>query len=290
MAEPKTRPTRASVAAFLGAVPHPERRRDARAVSAMMRAATGTRATMWGPNIIGFGRQPITASTGKATDWPVAAFSPRGTGLVLYFDPAFLAHHPLLPRLGQHKVGKSCLYIRRLEDVHLPTLRKLISTSVRAVRARTACPSLLLAVSCRTQPPAQASATFDLQAACAVVAQKNAAFTAAHVTGDVATIDAMFTRDARALPPGAEPVIGVAALHAFTVEYLRSGVKAFEEQTTDCYGNGDLLVDQGAYVVTYGPDNTVERGKYLNVWVQEDGTWKIRANIWNTSPPAGTAP
>lgn len=131
MAEPKTRPTAASVVAFLGALPHPDRRRDALAVSAMMRAATGTRATMWGPTIIGFGRQPITGANGRATDWPVAAFAPRSTGLVIYFDPAFLAGHPLLPRLGKHKVGKSCLHIRRLEEVHLPTLRKLISSSVR---------------------------------------------------------------------------------------------------------------------------------------------------------------
>ena len=136
MAEPKTRPTNASVAAFLGAIPQPERRRDARDVAAMMRAATGARAAMWGPTIVGFGRQPITGSTGQATDWPIAAFAPRSAGLVLYFMADFLAHHPLLPRLGKHRVGKSCLYIRRLADVDLPTLRLLVSSSVRAVQAR----------------------------------------------------------------------------------------------------------------------------------------------------------
>lgn len=135
MPEPKTRPTRASVAVFLAALPHPDRRRDARTVAAMMRTATGARATMWGPTIVGFGRQPITAASGKATDWPVAAFAPRATGLVLYFDPAFLARHPLLTRLGKHRVGKSCLYIQRLDDVHVPTLRKLVSSAVRTVRA-----------------------------------------------------------------------------------------------------------------------------------------------------------
>ncbi len=136
MAEPKTRPTNASVAAFLGAIPQLERRRDARTVAAMMRAATGARATMWGPTIIGFGRQPITGSTGQATDWPIAAFAPRSAGLVLYFMDDFLAHHPLLPRLGKHWVGKSGLYIRRLADVDLPTLRLLVSSSVGAVQAR----------------------------------------------------------------------------------------------------------------------------------------------------------
>jgi len=136
MAEPKTRPTNVSVATFLAAIRQPERRSDARTVAAMMRAATGARATMWGPTIIGFGRHPITGSTGRATEWPIAAFAPRSTGLVLYFMDDFLAHHPLLPRLGKHRVGKSCLYIRRLADVDLPTLRQLVSSSVRAVQTR----------------------------------------------------------------------------------------------------------------------------------------------------------
>lgn len=135
MAEPKTRPTKASVAAFISTIPQVERRRDARTVAAIMRAATGARATMWGPSIVGFGRQPITGSTGRATEWPVAAFAPRGTGLVLYFDPEFLAHHPLLARLGPHRVSKSCLYIKRLADVKLPALRSLVVSSVRTGRA-----------------------------------------------------------------------------------------------------------------------------------------------------------
>lgn len=131
MTEPKTRPTRASVAAFLGTISQPDRKRDARSVAAMMRTATGARATMWGPSIVGFGRQPIVGANGKATDWPVAAFSPRATGLVLYFDPAFLAHHPLRSRLGPHRVGKSCLYIKRLADVDVSVLRALVEASVR---------------------------------------------------------------------------------------------------------------------------------------------------------------
>jgi ketosteroid isomerase-like protein len=141
----------------------------------------------------------------------------------------------------------------------------------------------------RPDRPAQGPASFDLSAARDTIARKNAEFTSAHVAGDVATIDAMFTRDAKSFPPGAEAAIGPAALHMGTVEYLKAGVKAFSERTTDLYGNSDLLVDQGEYEVTYGPDNTVERGKYLNVWKQEDGTWKIHANIWNASP-ASTAP
>ena len=136
MAEPKTRPTTASVAAFLGTIRRSERQRDARIVAAMMRAATGARATMWGPSIIGFGRHPITGSTGRTTEWPVTAFAPRSSGLVLYFTDDFLADHPLLPRLGTHRVGKCCLYIRRLADVEVPILRLLVASSVRAVQAQ----------------------------------------------------------------------------------------------------------------------------------------------------------
>lgn len=132
MSEPKTRPTTASVAAFLGTIRRSERQRDARVVAAMMRAATGARATMWGPTIIGFGRHPIIGSTGRATEWPIAAFAPRSTGLVLYFSHDFLAQHPLLSHLGKYRVGKSCLYIRRLADVDLPTLRLLVSSSVQS--------------------------------------------------------------------------------------------------------------------------------------------------------------
>ncbi len=150
---------------------------------------------------------------------------------------------------------------------------------------------LLLAGSCRSQdgsgqpdrPPGPA-APFDLGAARAIIEQRNAQFTAAHVAGDVATIDAMFTRDAKSFPPAAEAAIGPEALHTLTVEYLKSGIKTFSEHTTDLYGTGELLVDQGEYTVTYGPESTVERGKYLNVWKQEDGEWKIHANIWNASP------
>jgi ketosteroid isomerase-like protein len=135
----------------------------------------------------------------------------------------------------------------------------------------------------------QATANFDLSAARSIIERKNAQFTAAHVAGDAATIDAMFTRDAKSFPPGSEVAIGAAALHTLTVEYLKSGIKSFTEQTTDLYGTSEILIDQGEYSVTYGPNNAVERGKYLNVWKQEDGEWRIHANIWNTSPPL-TAP
>ncbi|MGE0362462.1 MAG: DUF4440 domain-containing protein [Vicinamibacterales bacterium] len=134
-----------------------------------------------------------------------------------------------------------------------------------------------------TTPP------FDLSALRRTIQDKNDQFTRAHVAGDVAAIDAMFTRDAKSFPPSAEAAIGPGAIHDLTVEYLKSGIKEFREETVDVYGNDDLLIDQGDYVVVYGPDSVVERGKYLNVWKQEGGIWKIHANMWNTSAAPAAA-
>ena len=131
MAEPKTKPTGVSLTAFLKTIGDAERRRDSRAVAAMMREATGARAVMWGTSIVGYGKQTITGAAGRTAEWPVIAFAPRATGLVLYLRSGG-PRHPLLRQLGKHRMGKGCLYIRRLTDVHLPVLRRLIAASVRA--------------------------------------------------------------------------------------------------------------------------------------------------------------
>jgi len=141
-----------------------------------------------------------------------------------------------------------------------------------------------------TEPAAVVDATaFDLAAARKVIEGNNLRFTQAHVSGDQATIDAMFTADAKSLPPGADPVVGRDAISKLTADYLAYGVHEFTEETTDFYGNADLLIDQGNYRMVYGKDRVVETGKYLNVWKQEDGVWKIQTNIWNTNAPATPA-
>jgi ketosteroid isomerase-like protein len=122
-----------------------------------------------------------------------------------------------------------------------------------------------------------------------VIEENNARFTRAQVTGDQALIDAMFTEDARSLPRESEPVIGRAAISKLTADYNAVGVSEFSEETTDFYGNEELLIDQGNYVMVYGKDKTTEKGKYLNVWKQEGGTWKIYSNVWNTNAPPAPA-
>ena len=128
MAEPKTRPTKASVADFIAAIDHEQRRKDAKAVVAIYRKVTGEKPTMWGPNIIGFGTYK-SMTGGKEVDWPRAGFSPRKTGLVLYLVAQILDSDPLMKKLGKYKTGKVCLYINRLTDVDERVLATLVDKS-----------------------------------------------------------------------------------------------------------------------------------------------------------------
>ncbi len=136
MAEPKTRPTDASVEDFLAAVPDERRRADSRVVLAMMQRVTGAQPVMWGPSIVGFGayRQPY--ANGRVLEWPVAAFSPRKQDLTLYITPEFDEYKGLMARLGKHRTGKTCLYLKRLADVDLGVLEELVAESVARARAK----------------------------------------------------------------------------------------------------------------------------------------------------------
>lgn len=127
------------------------------------------------------------------------------------------------------------------------------------------------------------AAEFNMAAAKKYIREKNKQFTEAHVSGDNLAIDTLFTLDAKSFPPNAEPVIGRDAISKLTAEYIKYGVSQFHEETVEFYGNEDLLIDQGNYTMTYGPDSTFEKGKYINVWKKVDGQWKIYSNMWNTN-------
>lgn len=130
-AEPKTRPTTASVEAFLDAVEHPGRREDGKVVAKMLEAVTGERPVMWGPSIVGYGS--CRMSTG---DWPIVGFSPRKANMVLYVLMGDADQGDLLARLGPHRTGKSCLYIGRLSSVDEDVLRQLAERCVATMRAK----------------------------------------------------------------------------------------------------------------------------------------------------------
>lgn len=134
MAEPKTKPTGASVEAFLDAVEAPGRRADGFAMLALLGEITGKPAEMWGPSIVGFDRYPLKYSDGKTLEWPMIGFSPRKAELVLYFTGAVKERSDLLAKLGKHRVGGGCLYVKRLSDLDPAVLRELAAWSYAKVQ------------------------------------------------------------------------------------------------------------------------------------------------------------
>lgn len=129
MAEPKMRPTNASVAEFLQAVPNKTRREDSFVVLEMMKRVTGEEPVMWGPSIVGFGQYHYRYASGHEGDAPIVAFSPRTQALTLYLESKFERYDELMSRLGKYTTSKACLYIKKLADVDLGVLEELISES-----------------------------------------------------------------------------------------------------------------------------------------------------------------
>ena len=136
MPEPKTRPTRASVAGFIQRQPGEQTRADCLTLVGMMEKVTGAKPVMWGPSIVGFGSFRLVYANGSTADWPIAAFSPRKSELVLYLLDTFERHPELLKKLGKHRTGKVCLYIKRLADVDMKVLKELVTASVRHCREK----------------------------------------------------------------------------------------------------------------------------------------------------------
>jgi hypothetical protein len=130
MAELKTKKTEASVTTFLDKITDAQRRKDCQTVLNLMKQATGEEPKMWGSSIVGFGTYQYRYASGREGDWPIIAFSPRKTNLTLYIMPGFEKFEPLMAKLGKYKTGVSCLYIKKLDDVEIPVLKKLIAKSV----------------------------------------------------------------------------------------------------------------------------------------------------------------
>lgn len=122
----KTIPNKKSVAAFLNSIEDPQRRKDAKAVAKLMKEITGEKAVMWGESIVGYGQYHYKYDSGREGDFLIVGFSPRKANLTIYIMPGYQDYSNLTAKLGPHKLGKSCLYIRKLENIHIPTLKKLI--------------------------------------------------------------------------------------------------------------------------------------------------------------------
>ena len=127
----KTQKNNAAVTKFLDSVKDEGMRADCEAVKVLMEQLTGAPAKIWGKSIIGFGSFHYRGKTSEGEWFPVG-FSPRKNNLTLYLHCILENQSSLLDKLGKHKIGKSCLYLKRLEDAHAPTLKKLIKKAIQS--------------------------------------------------------------------------------------------------------------------------------------------------------------
>lgn len=134
MAELKTKKTAASVSGFLNAIEDEQIRKDCKTISGLMQKATKARPAMWGSSIVGFGKVRLKYASGRELDWMQVAFSPRKQNITLYLMSGFDKHDELMAKLGKHSCGEGCLCIKRLSDMHVPTLTKLIAAGVKYMK------------------------------------------------------------------------------------------------------------------------------------------------------------
>lgn len=131
-AELKTKTTAADVDAFINAQTA-EVAADLRTISTLMRKVTGEGPKLWGPSIVGFGQYHYTYDTGREGDWFLVGFSPRKANMTIYISGGFEGADALLTRLGKHSTGKGCLYVKRLAEVDLKVLEKLLASGVKGL-------------------------------------------------------------------------------------------------------------------------------------------------------------
>lgn len=140
MAELKTKRNNASVEKFLNGVKDEQKRADCFEILKLMEDVTGAPGEMWGTSIVGFGKYRYKYASGREGDWMLAGFSPRAQNITLYIMAGFEGYADLLGQLGKHSTGKSCLYIKRLEQVDKKVLKKLVKMSVTHMKKNNPAP------------------------------------------------------------------------------------------------------------------------------------------------------
>lgn len=136
MAYVKTKKNDASVTAYLKTIEDGRKRADAKKIAVMMRKATGAAPRMWGTSIVGYGTYRYRYESGREGEWMITGFSARKHSLVVYIMSGFRAFTALMKRLGDYKTGKSCLYIKTLDDIDTKILQTIIERSVKLMRKR----------------------------------------------------------------------------------------------------------------------------------------------------------
>ena len=135
MAELKTKPNDKSIADYLNSVENDTKREDSFTILELMKEVTGVEPIMWGDSIIGFGTYHYKYASGREANWFLTGFSPRVQNLTLYIMDGFDEYDALLGKLGKHSTGKSCLYVKRLENIDLDILREMVEKSVAHMQA-----------------------------------------------------------------------------------------------------------------------------------------------------------
>ncbi len=136
MAENKTIPNDLDVTQFLNSIADEQKRKDCFTLLELMQQVTGLQPGMWGSSIVGCGSYHYKYASGREGDTILAGFSPRKQNLTIYNMGSFEQDDELLKQLGKHTRGGGCLYIKRLADVDLPTLKRLIEESVKHVKQK----------------------------------------------------------------------------------------------------------------------------------------------------------
>lgn len=132
----KTTETNNSVDDFLNSVADETKRNDSFELVRLMKQHTGLDAKMWGPGIVGFGSYHYKYASGREGDAPLVGFSPRAKEISLYFTQEFTEKEKLLQQFGKHRTGVGCVYIKKLQDINLEVLGKLITASVRYLKEK----------------------------------------------------------------------------------------------------------------------------------------------------------
>lgn len=136
MAQNKTQPTQKSVHEFIAGIEDEQKLADCHELLSVMSKVTGEEATMWGPSLIGFGKYHYKYASGREGEFFLTGFSPRKQALTVYIMPGFEFAADLMERLGKYKTGKSCLYIKKLDDIDRNILTQLIEKSVAYMREK----------------------------------------------------------------------------------------------------------------------------------------------------------
>ncbi len=138
MAEMKTKKNDLSVEAFVDGIKDEKTREECRAVMTLLKKATGAEPKMWGTSIVGFGEYHYKYESGREGDWFIAGFSPRKANLTLYLSSGFEAYPEEMNKLGKYKTGKSCLYIKQLEDIDAKLLAKIVKDATKKMKTKKA--------------------------------------------------------------------------------------------------------------------------------------------------------